>query len=80
MWVEELIGRKQSLALDAMIGVAVNGFTPHAHAKAKRYGIVLYDFRTLSDAEIASWTGAATVEAKFIQFAPLVIAEPAQIN
>ena len=35
MWVEELIGRKESLKLDSMIGVAVNGFTPLAQIKAK---------------------------------------------
>jgi hypothetical protein len=73
MWIEELIGRKQSLNLDGVIGVAVNGFTKLAEKKAKRYGIMLYDFRDLTDAEIASWTGAARVEATFVQFDPLVI-------
>jgi hypothetical protein len=73
MWVEELIGRKQSLGLDGMIGVAVNGFTPLAQKKAARYGIILYDFRTLTDAEIASWANAATVRATFVQFKPLEI-------
>lgn len=73
MWVEELIGRKQSLRLDGMIGVAVNGFTKLAQKKAAKYGIVLYDFRRLSDAEIASWARAATVEATFVQFQPLRI-------
>jgi hypothetical protein len=73
MWVEELVGRKQSLKLDAMIGVAVNGFTPLARTKAKRYGIALYDFHALSDPEIASWGGLARVEAVFVQFDPLNI-------
>lgn len=73
MWVEELIGRKQSLQLDGMIGVAVNGFSKLAQKKAQHHGIVLYDFRTLTDAEIASWAGAATVDATFVQFDPLVI-------
>jgi hypothetical protein len=74
MWVEELIGRKQSLKLDSMIGVAVNGFTALAQTKAKRYGIALYDFRALSDPEIESWAGSATVEAVFVQFDHLDIA------
>jgi Restriction endonuclease len=73
MWVEELIGRKQSLKLDGLIGVAINGFTPLAQAKAKRYGIALYDFRALTDNEIASWNGSATVETTFVQLEPLVV-------
>lgn len=73
MWVEELIGRKQSLQLDAIIGVAVSGFSKLAQTKAKRYGIALYDYRTLTDTEIASWAGAAHVEAVFVQFDPLCI-------
>ena len=35
--------------------------------------VLRFDFRTLSDAEIASWAGAATVEATFVQFQPLRI-------
>jgi hypothetical protein len=73
MWVEELIGRKQSLALDTMIGVAVDGFSKLAQKKAARYGILLYDFRSLTDQEIASWTGSATIDATFVQFQPLSI-------
>ena len=73
MWVEELIGRKQCLQLDAIIGVAVSGFSKLAQTKAKRYGIALYDYRTLTDTEIASWAGAAHVEAVFVQFDPLCI-------
>jgi hypothetical protein len=73
MWIEELIGRKLSLRLDGMIGVAVNGFTPLAAKKAANYGIILYDFRTLTDLEIVSWGKAATVDATFVQFKPLEI-------
>ena len=73
MWVEELIGRKQSLGLDSIIGVAVNGFTKLAQVKARRYGVILYDFKTLTDEEISSWANAATVDAKFLQFDPLII-------
>jgi hypothetical protein len=72
-WVEELVGRRISLGLDGIIGVAVNGFSKPAVVKAKRHGVALYDFRSLTDAEISSWGGAATVESMFIQFDPLLI-------
>ncbi|MDR3571912.1 MAG: restriction endonuclease [Candidatus Pacebacteria bacterium] len=73
MWIEELIGRKQSLGLDGMIAVAVNGFSKLAQVKAKRYGIQLYDFKDLTDVEIATWGEIATVEVTFIQFDMLLI-------
>lgn len=73
MWIEELAGRKLSMDLDGMIAVAKNGFTPLAAKKAKRFGIALYDFVTLSDAEIRSWSGAAQVSASFIVFDQLSI-------
>lgn len=73
MWIEELIGRKLSLGLDGMIAVSVKGFSSLARTKAKRYGIALYDFDRLSDAEIASWGGAVRVESVFVQFSLLEI-------
>lgn len=73
MWIEELVGRKLSLGLDGMIAVSVKGFSVLARIKAARYGIVLYDFERLSDAEIASWGSAVRVEAVFAQFSLLEI-------
>jgi len=73
MWIEELAGRKLSMGLDGMIAVARNGFTALAAIKAKRFGIALYDFVTLSDAEIQSWSGMAQVSATFIVFDQLSI-------
>jgi hypothetical protein len=73
MWIEELAGRKLSLGLDGMIAVAVNGFSELAQKKAKRFGIELYDFKSLTDEEIASWIGAAEVEAIFMQVDKLEI-------
>jgi hypothetical protein len=71
MWIEELVGRKLSLGLDAIIAVSVAGFTPLAAKKARRFGILLYDFELLSDQEIASWADRA--EASFVQFDSLGI-------
>lgn len=67
-WIEELAGRKVSMNLDGMIAVALNGFTKPARVKAARFGIVLYDFDCLSDAEIASWGSSTQVESDFVQF------------
>jgi hypothetical protein len=73
MWIEELAGRKLSLGLDGMIAVSAAGFTSLARKKAKRFGIILYDFDSLTDEEIASWPGRAEVEASFVQFGKLSI-------
>lgn len=72
-WIEELAGRKMSLNLDGMIAVAMNGFTAPARVKAARFGIMLYDFDRLSDAEIASWGNITRVESDFVQFHHLEI-------
>src|SRR5262249_48466752 len=73
MWIEQLAGRKQSLRLDGMIAVSVAGFSALARKKARRFGIILYDFASLTDQEIASWAGGAKVEASFVQFEKLSI-------
>ncbi len=54
-WIEELMGRRTSLAADAVIAVSASGFTKTAQEKASRYGIILRDFSTLSREEIQSW-------------------------
>ena len=38
-WIEELIGRKQSLRADSVIAVSSAGFTDGAILKAKAFGI-----------------------------------------
>ncbi len=68
MWIEELAGRKESLGLDGMIAVAMNGFRPLAAKKAARFGIALYDFKALTNTQIASWSGASFVRTRFLQF------------
>lgn len=72
-WIEELVGRKLSMNLDGMVAVAMNGFAKPARAKAARFGIVLYDFDSLSDKEIESWGSIARVESDFVQFHHLEI-------
>lgn len=54
-WIEELMGRRTSLAADAVIAVSASGFTKTAQEKANRYGIILRDFADLSQEEIRNW-------------------------
>jgi len=54
-WIEELMGRRTSLAADAVIAVSASGFTRTAQEKAIRHGIILRDFASLSREEIQNW-------------------------
>lgn len=42
MWVEELLGRRQSLEVSEIMGVSASGFTEGAYRKAAAYGIQLW--------------------------------------
>jgi hypothetical protein len=54
-WIEELMGRRQSLNADSLIAVSASGFTKGALAKAKRYGIITRDLTALTQEEITRW-------------------------
>jgi len=54
-WIEELMGRRTSLAADAVIAVSSSGFTTGALKKAKRHGVVPRDLKQLTDAEVRAW-------------------------
>jgi len=54
-WIEELIGRRQSLAARSVIAVSASGFTKGAQRKAAAHGIALRDLRKLTDEEIVAW-------------------------
>jgi hypothetical protein len=60
-WVEQLHGRRPSLNADAVIGVSSSGFTDTAILKARRLGVILRDFETLSPGEIEKWGGVSTL-------------------
>ncbi len=68
MWIEELHGRKLSLGFDQVIAVSKSGFTKPAVKKAARFGIPLYDLVDLTDAEIESWLGRATIKLFYLTF------------
>lgn len=67
-WIEELIGRRDSLKADAMIAVSTSGFTEPAEAKAKAKGIFLRDFSTLTDQEISEWGTVVNISANYVEF------------
>jgi hypothetical protein len=54
-WIEELMGRRDSLNADGVIAVSASGFTSTAKAKAKHHGIVLRDLAALSQLEVQNW-------------------------
>lgn len=73
-WIEELIGRRQSLQADAVIAVSASGFTLGARRKAHAHGIILRDFRTLSEDEVRLWGKQTAVTLTFFQFEQVNVA------
>ena len=65
-WIEELIGRRQSLKADAVIAVSVSGFTKGAVKKAKEYGIVLRDAVSLTEEEISRWGSKTEISLNYV--------------
>jgi len=72
-WIEELIGRRQSLRADVVIAVSASGFTSGAKKKAKKYGIILRDFNTLSEDEIKNWGKTTKVKIIYFEFTEIEI-------
>jgi predicted metal-binding protein len=66
-WVEELYGRKTSLKVDSIIGVSVSGFYKPAIVKARSLGVIIRDFKSITDDEIRSWGNFARVKGHYIQ-------------
>ena len=67
-WIEELIGRRLSLNADIVIAVSASGFTEGAIKKANKYGIILRDFRTLTEQEIATWSHRTKAWLTFLKY------------
>jgi hypothetical protein len=72
-WIEELIGRRQSLGAQAIIAVASAGFTAGAQKKAARYGVLLRDLRQLSDEEIENWGEKVALTVYYYQYSDAVL-------
>lgn len=67
-WIEELIGRRQSLKADLVVAVSSSGFTKGAIQKAKTHNIVLRDILSLEDEEIKLWEDKIELIIKYYQF------------
>jgi Restriction endonuclease len=73
-WIEELIGRRQSLGAEAIIAVASAGFTKGAKLKAARHGVVLRDLCELTDDDIASWGRRVCLTLYYCQYSDICFA------
>jgi hypothetical protein len=67
-WIEELIGRRQSLVAQTVMAVSSSGFTKGAIAKAAKHGIAVRDFRNLTDGEVQAWGGSVSLTLYFYQY------------
>jgi hypothetical protein len=72
-WVEELIGRRESLGAQAVIGVSSAGFTKGAQRKAGPFAVVLYDLRQLTDEDIAGWGSQVSLEIHYYQYSEVTL-------
>jgi hypothetical protein len=72
-WIEELIGRRQSLGAQAIIGVASAGFTTGAQRKADRFGVILRDLCELTDSEIAGWGQHVSLTLYYYQYSDVTL-------
>jgi hypothetical protein len=70
-WIEELMGRRQSLGADTVIAVAAAGFTLGAQRKAARYGVLLRDLYQLTEDEITTWGRQVALTLYYYQYSEL---------
>lgn len=72
-WIEELIGRKASLRIHAMIAVSASGFTEGAILKAQAFGIVIRTIDDLTDDDVRTWGKPVCVNVDWLHFRRLCI-------
>lgn len=83
MWIEELIGRRESLRVNSLIAVSRSGFTKPAIAKAEAKGIFLRQFNDLSEQEIRDWGKLTRVIIDYVKINRLsvtLLIEPAHFR
>ena len=73
-WIEELIGRRQSLRANAVVAVSSSGFSRGAIAKAKSYDVMTRDLLELTDDEVKGWGRSVALTLFFYQYSDLQIA------
>ena len=67
-WIEQLMGRRESLRADSVIAVSASKFTRGAIMKAEAYGINLRNLATLSALEIRDWGKACEASLVYYEF------------
>jgi len=67
-WIEELIGRRQSLRADTVIAVSASGFTQGALQKANAFGVIVRDLHSLTEEEVRVWGRQTKVWIRFDRF------------
>lgn len=72
-WVEELIGRRESLGAQVIIGVSSAGFTKGAQRKAARFGVLLRDLKELTDQEITNWAQQIALVLYYYQYSNVTL-------
>jgi len=72
-WIEELMGRRTSLAAHAVVAVSSSGFTAGAQAKARKHAIILRDLDKLSDGEVVSWSHRVALTLFFYEYSELEV-------
>ena len=72
-WIESLIGRRESLCCDLIIGVSSSGFRKSAVQKALAKGVILRAVTDVSDFEIEAWGNSWIFEMELICYASLCI-------
>jgi hypothetical protein len=82
-WIEEMIGRRESLRADNAIAVSAAGFTKGARLKAAKHEIILRELQSLTDVEILAWGRTVELTLLFYQYSNLEITffvEPANLE
>ncbi|MBW2045588.1 MAG: restriction endonuclease [Deltaproteobacteria bacterium] len=67
-WIEELMGRRNSLRADSVIAVSASSFTKGAILKARKFGIILRDLISLTEEEITTWGHLTKVWLTYYQY------------
>ena len=72
-WIEELIGRRQSLQANEVIAVSSSGFTSGAVAKANSHDIITRDLRELTDEEVKNWGRSIALTLYFFAYSDIYL-------
>lgn len=72
-WIEGLIGRRISLNAYSGIAVSASGFTVGAKKKAEKHGIILRDFKSLTEEEVKEWGVPTSVYLDYVSFCDTIL-------